>query len=68
MIGDRLTHGERDPMRCVAGFAVAVDLTERKLQRALQEKKLPWVLAKGFDTSCPIGEFIPKCVLLEYLS
>lgn len=41
----------------VAGYAVALDLTLRDLQAELKEKGLPWDLAKGFDTSCPLSPF-----------
>ena len=41
----------------VAGYAVALDLTLRDVQDQQKEKGLPWEIAKGFDTSCPISEF-----------
>jgi 2-keto-4-pentenoate hydratase/2-oxohepta-3-ene-1,7-dioic acid hydratase in catechol pathway len=43
----------------VAGYAVALDLTLRDLQTQLKEKGLPWDIAKGFDTSCPLSAFVP---------
>jgi 5-carboxymethyl-2-hydroxymuconate isomerase len=43
----------------VAGYAVALDLTLRDLQAELKEKGLPWDIAKGFDTGCPISDFVP---------
>ena len=43
----------------VAGYAVALDLTLRDLQTQLKEKGLPWDIAKGFDTSCPLSDFVP---------
>lgn len=43
----------------VAGYAVALDLTLRDLQSQLKEKGLPWEIAKGFDTSCPLSDFVP---------
>lgn len=42
----------------IAGYAVALDLTLRDLQATQKEKGLPWEIAKGFDTSCPLSEFI----------
>lgn len=42
----------------VAGYAVALDLTLRDLQTQLKEKGLPWDIAKGFDTSCPLSAFV----------
>lgn len=43
----------------VAGYAVALDLTLRDLQTQLKEKGLPWDIAKGFDTSCPLSDVVP---------
>jgi 2-keto-4-pentenoate hydratase/2-oxohepta-3-ene-1,7-dioic acid hydratase in catechol pathway len=38
------------------GFGI--DFTARDLQAQLKQKGLPWELAKAFDGSAPIGEFI----------
>jgi 5-carboxymethyl-2-hydroxymuconate isomerase len=43
----------------VAGYGVAIDLTLRDVQQRLREQGLPWDMAKGFDTSCPLSDFIP---------
>jgi len=43
---------------CVAGFAVALDLTLRDLQAKAKKDGGPWDLAKGFDGSAPIGDFV----------
>ena len=45
-------------MDYVGGYALALDMTDRGLQSKLKSKGLPWSLAKGFDTSCPISKFI----------
>lgn len=37
--------------------AVALDLTERKIQKAAKEKGHPWTLAKSFNGSCPTSAF-----------
>lgn len=44
----------------IAGYCLALDMTSRKAQNELKNKGLPWLLAKGFDTSCPCGDFIEK--------
>lgn len=41
----------------VAGYAVAIDLTLRDVQDNLKKKGLPWDIAKGFDTACPLSDF-----------
>jgi 5-carboxymethyl-2-hydroxymuconate isomerase len=43
----------------IAGYGVAIDLTLRDVQASLKEKGLPWEIAKGFDTSCPLSSFVP---------
>ena len=39
-------------------ISLGVDFTARDLQTQLKSKGLPWELAKGFDGSAPIGDFI----------
>lgn len=44
-------------------------MTDRKLQNELKSKQLPWTMAKGFDTACPIGPLLPLQTLpIEFLS
>uniref|UniRef100_UPI00262848AF fumarylacetoacetate hydrolase family protein n=1 Tax=Geobacter sp. TaxID=46610 RepID=UPI00262848AF len=40
-------------------YGVAIDLTLRDVQAELKKKGLPWDIAKGFDTACPLSEFVP---------
>lgn len=47
-----------DALAHVAGYAVALDLTLRDVQNELKEKGLPWEVAKGFDTACPLSDFV----------
>ncbi|HEY3308037.1 MAG TPA: fumarylacetoacetate hydrolase family protein [Desulfuromonadaceae bacterium] len=46
-------------LECVAGYGVAIDMTLRDVQNQLKSKGLPWEIAKGFDTSCPLSDFVP---------
>jgi 2-keto-4-pentenoate hydratase/2-oxohepta-3-ene-1,7-dioic acid hydratase in catechol pathway len=46
-------------MRHIAGFGVAIDLTLRDVQAEQKKKGLPWEIAKGFDTACPLSAFVP---------
>ena len=41
-------------------IALGVDFTARDVQSKLKEKSLPWDLAKGFDGSGPISNFVSK--------
>lgn len=43
----------------VAGYGVGLDMTMRDVQLEAKKKGLPWTLAKGFDTSAPLSEFVP---------
>jgi 5-carboxymethyl-2-hydroxymuconate isomerase len=42
----------------INGYAVALDLTLRDVQSAQKAKGLPWEIAKAFDTSCPLSDFV----------
>jgi len=52
--------GEADAISALAGYGVAIDLTLRDVQDDLKKKGLPWDIAKGFDTACPLSEFTPS--------
>lgn len=39
-------------------LTVGIDFTARDIQREVKSKGLPWEIAKAFDGSAPIGEFI----------
>jgi fumarylpyruvate hydrolase len=43
----------------VYGYAVALDMTRRDLQRKLSSKSAPWDVAKAFDDSCPCAAIQP---------
>jgi acylpyruvate hydrolase len=45
-------------MEYVAGYGVGIDLTLRDVQGELKKKGLPWEIAKGFDTACPLSAFV----------
>jgi len=44
-------------MEYVIGYGVAIDLTLRDVQGELKKRGLPWEIAKGFDTACPLSTF-----------
>jgi 2-keto-4-pentenoate hydratase/2-oxohepta-3-ene-1,7-dioic acid hydratase in catechol pathway len=47
----------------VAGYGVGLDMTMCDIQAEAKNKGLPWSLAKGFDTSAPLSEFIPAAAI-----
>lgn len=44
-------------------IGLGIDFTARDLQAKQKEKGLPWEIAKAFDNSAPISEFLPKTEL-----
>ena len=44
-------------------IGLGIDFTARDLQDQCKAKGLPWEIAKGFNGSAPIGEFIPVAEL-----
>jgi 5-carboxymethyl-2-hydroxymuconate isomerase len=49
----------------VAGYGTAIDMTLRDVQNNLKAKGLPWEIAKGFDTACPLSDFVPVSPLVD---
>nr|WP_275450240.1 fumarylacetoacetate hydrolase family protein [Bartonella vinsonii] len=45
---------------CYDAIAVGLDLTARDLQTKLKNKKLPWLLSKGFKRAAYVSDFIDK--------
>jgi len=39
-------------------ISVGIDFTARDIQRKCKEKGHPWEIAKAFDSSAPVGEFV----------
>ncbi len=46
-------------------IGLGVDFTARDIQSRHKEKGLPWELAKAFDNSAPVSNFIPKSDLSD---
>lgn len=44
---------------------VGIDFTAREMQRKLSQNGQPWDIAKGFDGSACIGEWVPKEKFLD---
>ena len=60
LIGERGNNIHRTTaLKHVAGYGIGLDMTMRDIQNEAKKKGLPWALAKGFDTSAPVSEFIP---------
>jgi 2-keto-4-pentenoate hydratase/2-oxohepta-3-ene-1,7-dioic acid hydratase in catechol pathway len=55
----------QEALGLVAGYGVAIDLTLRDVQAELKKKGLPWDIAKGFDTACPLSDFVPAASVAD---
>jgi len=42
----------------IGGYVLGLDMTDREAQTQAKKSRLPWTLAKSFDTSCPVSRFI----------
>nr|XP_027204054.1 acylpyruvase FAHD1, mitochondrial-like [Dermatophagoides pteronyssinus] len=56
--GSAVNENEADDL--IGGYVIALDMTARDLQSKAKKSGEPWSISKGFDTSCPVGQFIPK--------
>jgi 2-keto-4-pentenoate hydratase/2-oxohepta-3-ene-1,7-dioic acid hydratase in catechol pathway len=60
LIGERLCNADASTARrAIAGIGLALDLTLRDVQAILKEKGHPWEIAKAFDGSCVLSDFLP---------
>lgn len=50
---------ERSARKYYNEMTVGIDFTARDLQQQLKQKGLPWEIAKAFDASAPVGNFVP---------
>lgn len=49
---------EKFASRYYSEVALGVDFTARDLQSEMKKKGLPWEIAKGFDYSAPVSDFV----------
>jgi len=56
---------EEEALSFISSLTVGLDLTLRDVQKDLKQKGLPWEVAKAFEQSAPIGNFIPYDGLLD---
>ena len=55
-------------MSAIQHYLLAIDMTARNLQAQNKKAGLPWTMAKGFDTFCPISEpWLPSVFPLKPL-
>ncbi len=56
---------ETEALSYIAGYGVAIDMTLRDVQENLKKKGLPWEIAKGFDTACPLSDFVATAEIAD---
>lgn len=61
LIGETIKNTDKTAAeRAIIGYGVGLDMTLRDVQDGLKKKGHPWTLAKCFDTSAVISDFILK--------
>jgi len=61
LIGERLKNADvTTAERAIIAYGVGLDMTLRDVQSELKKKGHPWTIAKCFDTSTVLSEFITK--------
>ncbi len=61
LIGETIKNTDKTAAeRAIIGYGVGLDMTLRDVQDGLKQKGHPWILAKCFDTSAVISDFILK--------
>jgi 5-carboxymethyl-2-hydroxymuconate isomerase len=51
---------EKEADEAILAYGVGLDMTLRDIQTVLKKKGHPWTIAKGFDTSAVLSEFVSK--------
>jgi acylpyruvate hydrolase len=61
LIGENIKDADLETSeRAIAGYGVGLDMTLRDVQADLKRKGHPWTIAKCFDTSTVLSEFVEK--------
>ena len=61
LIGKKIKNAsDAEAEGAIEAYAVGLDMTLRDLQRQFKDAGHPWTLAKGFDDSAVVSEFISK--------
>ncbi len=51
--------GSKESAAAIEAYGVGLDMTLRDVQSELKKKGHPWTIAKGFDTSAVLSDFVP---------
>lgn len=72
LIGENIKDADLETSeRAIAGYGIGLDMTLRDVQSDLKKKGHPWTIAKCFDTSTVLSDFVfkfnPPLTLGEYI-
>ena len=61
LIGENIKDADLETAeRAITGYGIGLDMTLRDIQADLKKKGHPWTIAKCFDTSTVLSEFVEK--------
>ena len=61
LIGENIKDADLETAeRAITGYGIGLDMTLRDIQTELKKKGHPWTIAKCFDTSTVLSEFVEK--------
>ncbi len=61
LIGENIKNADLETAeRAIAAYGIGLDMTLRDVQSELKKKGHPWTIAKCFDTSAVLSEFVNK--------
>ncbi len=61
LVGEDVKNPTKDEAeKAIIGYGVGLDMTLRDVQQELKKKGYPWTIAKCFDTSAVLSDFILK--------
>lgn len=61
LVGETVKNANKtEAEKAIVGYGVGLDMTLRDVQNELKKKGKPWTLAKCFDTSAVISDFVLK--------
>ena len=61
LIGKTIKNANKtEAENAIIGYGVGLDMTLRDIQNELKKKGHPWTIAKCFDTSAVVSDFVLK--------
>ncbi len=61
LIGENIKNADLESAeKAISGYGIGLDMTLRDVQSDLKKKGHPWTIAKCFDTSTVLSEFVEK--------